>query len=205
MMWKWIRPLAVVYIVWEIFLSPDTGLIQSHAQSACSVYGAPGGTAGSKASLLGTQKSDQALITGGCIDGTVIGGNTQAAGNFTTETTTGNQTATGARNIFGTSTSAPAHLESGQTTAPALTSCGTGSPTIVGTDTVGIVTMGTSATGCVITFNRAYTGTPYCLVTWIATPLASQSYVTSNLAITTTQTSTSGNILQYLCIGTAGG
>jgi hypothetical protein len=42
----------------------------------------------------------------------------------------------------------------GSTTAPALTSCGT-SPAIVGTDMAGTVTMGTTPTGCVITFNGA--------------------------------------------------
>lgn len=87
---------------------------------------------------------------------------------------------------------------------PVLTSCGT-TPSITGSDTAGIVTMGTSATGCVITFATAYTGTPYCVVSWIATPLASQSYVTANTAITTTQTSASNNKLQYVCFGPSGG
>jgi len=57
----------------------------------------------------------------------------------------------------------------------------------------------------VITFNVAYTSTPYCVVSWIATPLASQSYVTAAATITTTQTSTSNNKLQYICVGQAGG
>lgn len=83
---------------------------------------------------------------------------------------------------------------------PALTSCGT-TPAITGTDMAGIVTMGTSATGCVITFAVAYAVTPFCVVTWIATPLASQSYVTATTAITLTQTSTSNNKVQYVCIG----
>jgi hypothetical protein len=89
-------------------------------------------------------------------------------------------------------------------TPPVLTSCGT-TPAITGSDTAGIVTMGTTATGCVITFATAYVGTPYCVVSWIATPLASQSYVTANTAITTTQTSTSNNKLQYICVAAAGG
>lgn len=106
---------------------------------------------------------------------------------------------------WGTATGVPAHVSSAQTTAPALTSCGT-SPAIVGTDTAGIVTMGTGTpTGCVITFNVAYTATPYCVVSWIATPLASQSYVTSASAITLTQTATSSNKVQYVCVGQAGG
>ena len=100
---------------------------------------------------------------------------------------------------------APVHVSSGQTTAPALTSCGGGSPSIIGSDTAGTVTMGTTATGCVITFNVAYTGAPHCVVSWRATPLLSQSYTVSNAAITTTQTSTSGNLLDYICIAPAGG
>jgi hypothetical protein len=106
---------------------------------------------------------------------------------------------------FGLSSATPAHLASAQATAPALTSCGTGSPSISGTDTSGTVTMGTSATGCVITFNVAYTAAPTCTVTWRATPLASQSYTVSTTAITTTQTSTSSNLLDYICVGKSGG
>lgn len=96
-------------------------------------------------------------------------------------------------------------LTQGTTTAPALTSCGT-TPAIVGTDLAGIVTMGTgSPTGCVITFNSAYAVAPACVVTWIATPLASQSYVTAAASITLTQTATSSNKVQYVCVGQAGG
>jgi hypothetical protein len=98
------------------------------------------------------------------------------------------------------------HILVSATTAPALTSCGTGSPTNTGgTDQAGTVTLGTNATGCVITFNAAYTGTPHCVVTWQNTPLASQSYVVSNTAITLTQTSTSGNKVNYSCKGLTAG
>lgn len=90
-------------------------------------------------------------------------------------------------------------------TAPALTSCGGGSPAIVGSDLAGEVTMGTTATGCVITFNVAYASAPYCTVTWQATPLASQSYTVSTTAITLTQTSTSGNKVNYYCAARSGG
>jgi hypothetical protein len=111
----------------------------------------------------------------------------------------------GALNQFGSGSGAPGHLASGQTTAPALTSCGT-NPAIVGTDTAGHVTMGTGTpTGCVITFNAAYTAAPFCVVTWEATPLASQSYVVSNSNITLTQTGTSSNKADYICIGASGG
>src|SRR5260370_20368328 len=127
------------------------------------------------------------------------------AGLGSNNTFTGSNTLSGAIQQFGSGTGAPTHIASGQTTAPALTSCGTGSPAITGTDTAGIVTLGTSATGCVITFNVAYTATPFCVVSWIATPLASQSYVTATTAITLTQTSASGNKVQYVCVAASGG
>jgi hypothetical protein len=93
----------------------------------------------------------------------------------------------------------------GSGTAPALTSCGT-SPAIVGTDVAGTVTMGTGTpTGCVITFNVAYIAAPHCIVQWIATPLASQSYTTSTTAITLTQTATSSNVVKYMCVAQPGG
>ncbi len=111
----------------------------------------------------------------------------------------------GAGTIRFGSGAAPAHIETSQTTAPALTSCGGGSPAIVGTDTAGKVTMGTTATGCVITFNVAYAAEPHCVVTWRATPLASQSYAVSASAITLTQTSASGNVVNYICVGRSGG
>lgn len=98
-------------------------------------------------------------------------------------------------------------MPQGSGTAPALTSCGT-APAIVGTDVAGTVTMGTTAGGCVITFNVPYAAAatpPHCLVTWIATPLASQSYVTSNTAITLTQISTSNNVVKYFCAAQPGG
>lgn len=93
----------------------------------------------------------------------------------------------------------------GSGTAPALTTCGT-TPAIIGTDVAGTVTMGTgSPTGCVITFNVAYVTAPHCVVTWIATPLASQSYATSATAITLTQTGTSSNVVKYACFAQPGG
>lgn len=84
-------------------------------------------------------------------------------------------------------------------TPPVLTSCGT-TPSIVGSDTAGTVTMGTTATGCIITFAAAYAAAPHCVVTWAATPLASQSYVVAAATITTTQTSASNNVLNYFCV-----
>lgn len=101
------------------------------------------------------------------------------------------------------------HLESGLKTSlgqPALTSCGT-TPALTtnSTDTAGTITMGTSATGCVVTFGTAFAAAPACMVTWRATPLMSQSYTTSTTALTLTQTSTSNNLVDYLCVARSGG
>ena len=89
-------------------------------------------------------------------------------------------------------------------TAPGLTSCGT-SPAISGSDLAGEVTMGTGTpTGCVITFNVAYAATPYCVVTWQAN-LAAMGYTVSTAALTTTQTATSSNKINYICMARSGG
>lgn len=128
------------------------------------------------------------------VDGALIVGGTTTLTGATTQT--GALTVTGAIN-------ANAHVNT-NATPPVLTSCGT-TPAITGSDTAGIVTMGTTATGCVITFAAAYTGVPFCVVSWIATPLASQSYVTTAAAITLTQTSTTNNKIQYVCMGPSGG
>lgn len=96
-------------------------------------------------------------------------------------------------------------IGTGSNGTPALTSCGT-TPAIVGTDMAGTVTMGTGTpTGCVITFATPYASAPICVVTWIATPLASQSYATSATAITLTQTATSSNVAKYICVAQPGG
>ncbi len=95
------------------------------------------------------------------------------------------------------------HRVTGST--PVLTSCGT-SPSIIGTDISGEVTMGTATpTGCVITFANTYTNKPLCTVTWQATPLASQSYTTTVTAITLVQTGTSSNKVNYKCDAQSGG
>lgn len=44
---------------------------------------------------------------------------------------------------------------------PTLSTCGTGSPTVVGDDQGGTITTGTAATACTLTFSKAYRSTPY--------------------------------------------
>lgn len=92
------------------------------------------------------------------------------------------------------------------TTAPTLSSCGTGSPAVSGTNFAGTVTTGTNATGCVITFATAYVGVPYCVVTSQVAPATSTpAYSVSATAITLVQASQSGNKWDYICVARAGG
>lgn len=85
--------------------------------------------------------------------------------------------------------------------APALTSCGTGSPTILGSDAAGTITEGTTASGCTVTFNLAYSAAPHCAVT-TRSLLVSFAYTVSASAITITNTATTGDVIDYVCFGT---
>lgn len=83
--------------------------------------------------------------------------------------------------------------------APAVT--GTGSPTIVAgsTDSAGEVTGGTSATSIIITFNVAKSLAPFCSLSW-QTPVTSFAYTISTTAINITQTATTGQKVDYVCV-----
>lgn len=92
------------------------------------------------------------------------------------------------------------------TDAPTLSSCGSGSPSVSGTNFAGTVTTGTSATGCVITFATAYAAAPYCVVTSRVAPATSTpAYSVSATAITLVQASQSGNKWDYICVAREGG
>jgi len=136
--------------------------------------------------------------TNGANLGTAAIANTGTSGGTVPLLNTANTFAAGVLQTFA------GHVASGGS-SPSLSSCGT-SPAIIGDDKDGQVTMGTgSPTGCVITFASAYTAAPICTVSWLATPLASQSYAVSNTAITLTQTGTSSNKVAYHCSAQAGG
>lgn len=84
-------------------------------------------------------------------------------------------------------------------TAPIPT--GTGTPTIVAgsTDSAGEVASGASATSVVITFATSKTNAPFCTVT-PQTQLIAFAYTISTTAITITQTATTGEKIDYVCI-----
>lgn len=140
------------------------------------------------------------------IDNAPIGATTPAAGNFTTLGATGAVTgasvaATGA--VTGATVTATGAVSGGSAiftgTAPVPT--GTGSPTITtgSTDTAGEVTAGSSATSVIVTFSSAKTNAPFCVVRSQA-QVASFAYSISTTAITITQTATSGNLIDYICV-----
>ncbi len=93
------------------------------------------------------------------------------------------------------------HTLASSTQIVTLSGCGT-SPTLkVGSsDDAGEVTLGTTATGCTITFGTPYTSAPICVVT-DQSQLVSFAYTISTAAITITQTSTSNNKIDYMCEG----
>lgn len=84
-------------------------------------------------------------------------------------------------------------------TAPVISSCGTGSPTISGDDQGGSVTTGTAATACTLTFNLAYPVAPYCMASdnsGAVTP----SVTTTTLGITFgLGAGLSGGVIYYEC------
>lgn len=112
------------------------------------------------------------------IDNTTIGATTPAAGSFTA-LTAGSAKFTGV--------------------IPVPT--GTGTPTIVAgsTDTAGEVVAGSSATSVIITFGDTHVNAPFCSVD-SQTQLAAFAFTLSNTAITITQTATSGNKIDYVCV-----
>ena len=107
-----------------------------------------------------------------------------------------------ARGAFGVDTTNnvyfPGHILNTGAAGPAPTVVGTGSPTISGTDVAGTITMGSSATTALATFGRAYVTAPKCVVTWTST-VANMAYGTSVSTLNLTQTSTSGNTVNYFC------
>lgn len=145
---------------------------------------------------------------------------TTVTGTFTTTTTT-SLNATTASTLTSTgafTASSTAHVVGAATldstlavgghvgttgTAPTLSSCGT-SPTVTGTDTAGIITLGTSSGGnCTVTFASAYTSTPACTITLTTAGTAAASISARSASAFTVHSPTdiSGSMVSYICIG----
>lgn len=114
-----------------------------------------------------------------------------------------------AGNVYATLTQFRAWLlggASGHSGVPVLTSCGTGSPSVVGSDFAFRVTQGTSATGCVATFAAAFNNIPTCVaVNETAPGTSTPAYSVTATAITLVTASTSGEIWNVLCLARNGG
>lgn len=108
-------------------------------------------------------------------------------------------------NVYGTLTQLRAWLlgaNSAHSGTPVLTSCGTGSPAVTGTDLAFTVTQGTGATGCIATFAQAFTATPVCVaVNQTAPGTSTPAYTVSATAVTLVTASTNGEIWNVHCIG----
>lgn len=85
--------------------------------------------------------------------------------------------------------------------APAVTLCGTGSPTVSGTDTKGVITTGTAAASCTLTFASAYTTAPTCVLSDNSSTVSASvtSITTGVLTIGLGAGLTGGNIY-YICL-----
>lgn len=110
-----------------------------------------------------------------------------------------------AQSVYGTLTQLRAWLmgaNSAHSGTPVLTSCGTGSPAVTGTDNAFTVTQGTTTTGCIATFAQAFTAAPVCVaVNETAPGTATPAYTVTATAITLVTASTSGEIWQIICVG----
>jgi hypothetical protein len=82
---------------------------------------------------------------------------------------------------------------------PVLSSCGS-SPAVSGSDNAGLITTGSGATACTLTFATAYVAEPYCTVTGES---ATVTYSKTKSAITIS--AGAGVKIDYQCIGQSGG
>lgn len=88
-------------------------------------------------------------------------------------------------------------------TAPALSACGSGSPSITGTDSNGVITGGTATpVACTATFNAAYTNAPQCFINSQGGLAGMRVSAVSTTAFTVTWTTgTNSTVIDYHCIG----
>lgn len=93
------------------------------------------------------------------------------------------------------------HIETGQATAPALSACGT-TPSIVGTDANGKVTVGTGVTtSCTTTFTTAYTNAPACIVSGDNTAVTYIATTSTTVLTITSSADMASDVVSYVCMG----
>ncbi len=86
--------------------------------------------------------------------------------------------------------------------APSISSCGTGSPTVSGSDNFGTVVAGTVATTCVVNFGTSWGTAPRCVAA-SGTAIASLTVSASQTQLTITGTALGGDTINWVCGSTA--
>ena len=81
-----------------------------------------------------------------------------------------------------------------------ISSCG-GSPSVVGNDIKGTITVGSAATGCTFTFTQAKTNDPSCVLSSQGGIVFSYTHSTTGFVITAIGTLAS-TLVDYHCLGT---
>lgn len=85
--------------------------------------------------------------------------------------------------------------------APTVGTCGTGSPTVSGTDVKGVITTGTAATACTLTFGATWTAIPVCIaITSSTTALPSISAISTTSVTFTLAAALTGGQIYYHCL-----
>lgn len=92
------------------------------------------------------------------------------------------------------------HVQSGGD-SPALSSCGGGSPSIVGNDTSGKVTLGTITSSCTLTFKNPWTNAPACVATNETNDIVVRGISTVTTLTLSGSASIASDTVSYQCAG----
>lgn len=88
-------------------------------------------------------------------------------------------------------------------TSPVLSGCGT-APSMKGSDTWGEITIGSTASGCTLTFGIAWSVAPVCVISNQSMSVVNaMTYTISTTALTLTMTSSGGDKIDYICHGSS--
>lgn len=161
------------------------------------------------ANTAGVMRSNVPVARWDEVTGSYIDFSPSLAGNLNTVVSNAGvvtMTPSGGRLILAsTGAAAASHFEfSGG--APAVSSCGT-SPSVVGSDSAGKVTIGTTASDtCTLTFDSPFAAAPACVVIGDdnAINLAATSSTTALVITAPAATDFSSDVIMYICVGQDG-
>ncbi len=103
---------------------------------------------------------------------------------------------------FSSAINAQSHITA-TSAGPAISACGTGSPSVSGSDNFGKVVAGTVATSCVINFGTTWGAAPSCNAA-SGTAIASLTVSATTTQLTITGTALGGDTITWICGSTAG-